>query len=78
MFDDPPHRFFPALTMPTLLMPAVPDADPDLAARVRAHVKVAAAAMPRATIREYVGADHDLHAQQPERVAADLLSVAAS
>ncbi|HEU4426154.1 MAG TPA: alpha/beta hydrolase, partial [Pilimelia sp.] len=78
MFDDPPHRFYPALTMPALLMPAIPDADPDRAARVRAQVKAAAAAMPRATIREYVGADHDLHAQHPDRVAADLLTLAAS
>jgi pimeloyl-ACP methyl ester carboxylesterase len=78
MYDDPPHRCFPALTMPTLLMPAVPDANPDRAAHVRARVKAAAAAMPRATIREYAGADHDMHAQQPERVAADLLGLAAS
>jgi hypothetical protein len=35
-----------------------------------------AAAMPRATIREYEGADHDLHAQYPRRVAADLIALA--
>ena len=30
-----------------------------------------------ATISEYLGGDHDLHAQQPGRVAADLLALAA-
>ena len=75
MWDDPPRRFYPALAMPTLLMPAVPTA-PEAAAEVRARVAGAAAAMPRATIREYEGADHDLHAQSPRRVAADLIALA--
>jgi pimeloyl-ACP methyl ester carboxylesterase len=75
MYDDPPHRFFPALSAPTLLMPAIP-ADAADAARIRARLTAAAAAMPRATIREYEGADHDLHAQHPRRVAADLLALA--
>ena len=76
MYEDPPGRFFPALTMPTLLMPAVPADDPQRAAEVRARVGTAAAAAPRATVREYVGADHDLHAQHPGQVAADLLALA--
>jgi hypothetical protein len=32
--------------------------------------------LARARIHEYVGGDHDLHAQQPEAVAADLLALA--
>jgi pimeloyl-ACP methyl ester carboxylesterase len=75
MWDDPPQRFYPALAMPTLLMPAMP-AKPTAAAEVRARVAGAAAAMPRASIREYEGADHDLHAQFPHRVAADLIALA--
>jgi pimeloyl-ACP methyl ester carboxylesterase len=75
MYDDPPQRFYPALAMPTLLMPAVPTGG-RAAAAVRARVAGAAAAMPRATIREYVDADHDLHAQYPHRVAADLIALA--
>jgi hypothetical protein len=31
--------------------------------------------MPSARVRPYEGGDHDLHAQQPARVAADLLSL---
>ena len=39
-------------------------------------VAKAAGALARARIREYVGADHDLHAQHPDEVAADLLALA--
>jgi len=75
MWDDPPWPRYPAVRVPALLLPAVP-ADPAGAARVRARVARAAAALPRATVLEYVGADHDLHAQHPDKVAADLLTVA--
>ena len=37
----------------------------------------AAGALPGARIQEYVGGDHDLHAQHPDAVAADLLTLAA-
>jgi hypothetical protein len=33
--------------------------------------------LPRAKISWYVGAHHDLHAQQPDRCAADLQELAA-
>jgi non-heme chloroperoxidase len=75
MWDDPPWTDLPRVGAPTLLMPAVP-VDPVDAQRRRALVAKAAAALPRATIREYVGADHDLHAQHPAAVAADLLALA--
>ncbi|MEJ3743822.1 alpha/beta fold hydrolase [Actinomycetes bacterium KLBMP 9797] len=75
MFDDPPQRFYPALAMPVLLLPALPAGQPDRAARVRSRVQAAARALPRATIREYPDSDHDLHAQHPERLAADLLEL---
>ncbi|GFJ89674.1 hydrolase [Phytohabitans rumicis] len=65
MWDNPPQRFYPALSMPVLLMPA---GDSSLA-------KAAAAGLPHATIKEYAGGDHDLHAQQPLRVARDLLEL---
>jgi pimeloyl-ACP methyl ester carboxylesterase len=67
MWDDPPRDDFAKLTMPVLLMPAGRSA----ASRVAA----AASAMPSVRVRPYEGGDHDLHAQQPARVAADLLSL---
>ena len=41
-----------------------------------ARARQAAAALADATLREYPGADHDLHAQRPGEVAADLLELA--
>lgn len=76
MWDDPPTRWYPAIAAPVLLLPAVPKADGRRARRVRARVAAALAALPRATVREYLGADHDLHAQHPDRVAGDLLDLA--
>jgi pimeloyl-ACP methyl ester carboxylesterase len=76
MWDDPPQRYFPSLTMPVLLIPALPADDAQAALR-RRRIDAAAAAIPAATIREYRGADHDLHAQHPHELAADLLGLAA-
>lgn len=75
MFDDPPQRYYPALAMPVLLLPALPAGRPERVARVRSRVQAAARALPRATIREYPDSDHDLHAQHPKRLAADLLEL---
>ena len=75
MWDSPPGPLFARVKAPVLLLPAVP-ADPAQAQRRRAGVAAAADALPRATIREYVGGDHDLHAQHPARLAGDLLTLA--
>lgn len=75
MWDDPPSHWFPAVAAPALLLPAIPK-DRQRAQRARARVAAAQAALPRATVREYVGADHDLHAQHPDRLAGDLLDLA--
>ena len=63
------------LLVPTLLIPALP-ADPARAAGRRAQVDRTAVALPHATIREYPDSDHDLHAQHPRELAADLLELA--
>lgn len=76
MWDDPPWPDFAAITAPVLLMPAVAAAQPR-AGEKRALVERAVATLARARVREYVGGDHDLHAQQPAAVAADLLTLAA-
>ncbi|MEV0715090.1 alpha/beta hydrolase [Asanoa sp. NPDC050611] len=68
MYDHPPQGWFPRLTMPVLLMPA---GDPS-------RVESAVAAIPTASVRPYPGGDHDLHAQQPDRVAHDLLTLVRS
>jgi pimeloyl-ACP methyl ester carboxylesterase len=71
MWDDSPLRHYPDIHVPVLLMPA--DAiTSDRAARATA----AAEALADATVHAYPGGDHDLHAQQPAQVAADLLALA--
>jgi non-heme chloroperoxidase len=74
MWDDPPQRYYPSVAVPTLLVPAMPGGAG--AGRRRARVTAAAAALPDARVREYLDADHDLHAQHPRELAADLLNLA--
>ena len=56
-----------------LLLPAIAAEGGD---GKRALVTKAAGSLARARIKEYVGADHDLHAQHPDEVAGDLLDLA--
>jgi pimeloyl-ACP methyl ester carboxylesterase len=72
MWDDPPKHYYPAVAVPVLLMPALAAN----AAESRDRVDAAAQALGDAIIREYVDADHDIHAQRPADVAADLLWLA--
>jgi len=76
MWEQPPAQWYPAITAPVLLVPALP-ADPEAATRKRAQVSAAAGALRAATIREYAAADHDIHAQHPHALATDLLTFAA-
>lgn len=71
MWDDPPAPYLPLITVPVLLLPAAGPDEPK-AERVMA----AAALMRAATIAWYPHGDHDLHAQHPARLAADLLKLA--
>lgn len=75
MWDDPPQRYYGKIQAPVLLLPAVPG-DPEQARQRRAAVTAAATALTDATVREYVDGDHDLHAQHPAELAADLLTLA--
>jgi hypothetical protein len=80
MWDAPPWDDLTGIQVPVLLMPALPaDGGQRRAGRgdKRELVARAATALPKAEVREYVGGDHDLHAQQPAAVAADLLALAA-
>ena len=79
MWDDPPWPDYPLIRVPVLLMPAVaePAQAGDAAARRWGAVERAASALANARVRPYPGADHDLHAQHPAEVAADLLTLAA-
>jgi pimeloyl-ACP methyl ester carboxylesterase len=71
MYEQDPADWYPRIGVPVLLVPAVgPESaggDP---------VRAALAALPSARARWYPGADHDLHAQYPDRLAADLEDLA--
>ncbi len=72
MWRSDPRELYPLVDVPVLLMPAAGPDDAD------AEVARALESIPRVDVRWYAGADHDLHAQQPSRVAADLLEFAAA
>ncbi len=76
MWDDVPARWYPAVKVPVLLLPALPAENVQWGERVRAWVASAAEAMPQASVRWYADADHHLHAQHPERLAGELLDLA--
>lgn len=72
-----PRPLYPRVTVPVLLAPAV-TSDAGETDEPRATPAAAAAALPDARISWYVGADHDLHAQLPARLVADLLELSSS
>jgi pimeloyl-ACP methyl ester carboxylesterase len=76
MWRDPPARWYPGVTVPVLLLNALPTSAPSWASWARKWVAEAEAALPRADSRWYSDADHNLHADRPEQVAGDLLDLA--
>jgi pimeloyl-ACP methyl ester carboxylesterase len=76
MWEDPPARWFPEITVPVLLLNALPTNNPWWGQWVRNWTAKAEAAMPHADSRWYLDTDHSLHAEQPDRLADDLLDLA--
>ena len=64
-----PRTLYPLVDVPAVLMPAGVNVD-------AGAVIEAAGAIADCTVSEYVGADHDLHAQHPARCALDLQNLA--
>jgi pimeloyl-ACP methyl ester carboxylesterase len=79
LYDGDPAAWYPRILVPVLLVPAVGEhpepGEGDREAGTRAAVAGALAALPHGRARWYPGADHDLHAQHPDRLAADLLTL---
>lgn len=75
LWSGDPRPLYPQVEVPLLVLAAVaPQGDDDRRRAVEELVEAA----PHAHVRWYVGAHHDLHAQQPDRVAEDLLALARS
>ena len=67
LWEHHPSARYPALAVPVLLAPA-DDGDTDRISRKRRDVGEAAAAIPDARVRWFLG-DHDIHAQHPDELA---------
>ena len=76
LWDDPPTRDYPCVTVPVLMLPAAHSSNLDMAALVRTWVAAAMAAMPQATTKWYPDGEHYLQAQHPGQFALDLLDLA--
>ena len=75
LWEVDPRPLYPRVSVPALLLVADGDGADGDAKRTAVHG--ALAGLPDAEVRWYTGAHHDLHAQQPERTATDLLALAA-
>lgn len=75
LWEHEPETLFPEIEVPILFMPAVADDDRHArgwAADKREAVERAVRSLRRARVSWFHGADHDLHAQHPLRVAQEL------
>lgn len=75
LWEHSPAESYPSIEIPVMFAPAVPAGDGDLdeySRAKRAQLDEASRLLRRCRIEPFVGADHDLHAQHPERFAAAL------
>lgn len=71
LYEGDPRELYPLVSVPVLLMPAGSGSGGP-----SALVAEAADGLADATVRRYPDADHDIHAQFPAQVAADVLGLA--
>ena len=77
MFEGEPAALFPLIEVPVLLVPVIADPPSEVDAAKRAAVAEAESLLMSASIRWYLGADHDVHVQHPQQIADDLLGLVA-
>jgi pimeloyl-ACP methyl ester carboxylesterase len=82
LYEGDPAAWYPRIDVPVLLIPALGErpqpGQSDRHDAARSRVLAALAALPRGSVRWYPGADHDLHAQHPDLLAADFLALESS
>ena len=79
LWEHHPSRLYPHLRVPVLFQSAeTPGEDAERAEFRRRSVDAAIAAIPHASVEWFRPADHDLHAQFPERCARSMLDFAAT
>jgi pimeloyl-ACP methyl ester carboxylesterase len=77
MFEGEPAALFPLVEVPVLLVPVVAEPPGEVDVAKRAAVAEAESLLANASIRWYLGADHDVHVQHPQQIADDLLGLVA-
>lgn len=76
MWDDPPARWYSEVRLPVMLLNAIPHAAPVWEKWVRHWAASAEAAIADVDSRWYLDVDHNIHADEPDRLTADLLDLA--
>jgi pimeloyl-ACP methyl ester carboxylesterase len=77
MWESRPSEIYPKIAVPVLLLPADSPSTPTEWTEAKRHgISQALAALPRAEVHWFSPADHDVHAQHPDQVAAVLLDAA--
>jgi pimeloyl-ACP methyl ester carboxylesterase len=74
LWEDHPSVRYPGLAVPVLLAP-VDSGETDWTRQKRRDVETAAAAIPNARVRWFMG-DHDIHAQRPDELSSVMHDVA--
>jgi len=72
LWEHRPSERFPEITVPVMLAPADTGSDPAWTADKRRAIEAAEQALARCRTHWFAPADHDLHAQFPDRLAAHL------
>ena len=72
LWEHDPFRLFPHLQVPVMFMPALNNHNAGWAADKKEAAERAVRDAPRSHVVWFEGADHDLHAQHPLRVANEL------
>jgi hypothetical protein len=72
LWEHNPEEKFPHISVPVLFMPAVGKGEAAWAVDKKEAVARALELLPKGAANWYEPADHDLHAQFPQRVAQEL------
>jgi hypothetical protein len=76
VWSERPHHWYPKVTAPVMLVPAVHHESVAGQRQTREWVEGAEAALPGSILKWYVTADHYIPCAHPERLANDLLDLA--
>ena len=77
LWEHRPSSLYPEIVVPVMLAPADTGTNPNWTADKRRAIETAEELLPRSRTHWFAPADHDLHAQFPDRLARHLLDAVA-